>query len=59
MTQPLPFACQRCAHVAHSVGPTQLHRWTCRLGLHMQAPCPNHSPLADGREAQPVLEVQP
>lgn len=54
-----PTACERCNHVQHVVGPTQIHRWTCLRGLQMQAPCPSHSPIDNGRTASPLEEAKP
>lgn len=54
----LPSTCERCAHVEHIVGPTQVHRWRCLRGQQMQAPCPSHSPIADGRKASTIEEAQ-
>lgn len=46
--------CQRCTSVMHSISPSQIHRWTCTHGLHMQVGCTLFVPLPDGRKAVPV-----
>lgn len=51
---PPPEPCLHCTHVQIWLCHQEVTRYRCGKDLHMQTPCMAHTPLPDGRTAQPT-----